>query len=1295
VELQLQLQQASTTITGLTAYTIYDIYVQADCGANGTSTWAGPISYSTCPGAAPYLENFDATPASQALTSATGPCWTQSTNDVFDWIINNGPTTSQTTGPSDDITGGGNYMYTETSVPRAAGDSAILISPSIDISSLTSAEISFQCHMYGASMGTLRVDASSDGGTTFNTIWTKTGDQGDVWTEEIVQLTGFTTTAIVKFVSTVGVDAGGTISYWSDMAIDNFQVRQSATCPQTSPLTASNVGSSTADISWTAGGTETSWNVEYGATGFTLGTGTNTNVTSTTYSMTGLTPSTDYDVYIQAVCSATDLSYWVGPLTISTTFVQPGCGDTFGPYCYDANAYTVFTATATPGDFITVDITAGETEVGYDNLEFYDGIGNNGNLLYSADGDHTGVSVLSTSGVITMYIDGDAIWNCVDGVGGPYVPIELTITCTTPSALDIAGRAMTTSPSLILANGPFIISGELQNMGSNTVTSMDINYSVDGGATVTENVSGLSLATGDYYNFNHGTTWSPAAGGTYDIAVWATNINGSSDMNNSNDMVSGSVTVFANAVVKRPLLEVFTSSTSGPDVAGNMNLSNVLSSYTDDQYSMLKYQMSWPGSGDPYYTIEGGDRRNYYNVNAVPDVILDGNVWQGNSSSLVNSQVDAVMANPAFVDLSSSHTVTGQTLDFTVAINPLGDFTGPLTLYSAVFEYSTYNNVGSNGETQFSKVMKKMIPGSMGFALPTLQTGVPVLENFSHTFQGSYTLPPDANSPIDHSIEHSIEDFNNLGVVTWIQDDVTKEILQSTVSVSAQLQLCSQPALAPTNENFDAGFPVCWSQEANDQFDWSVDNLGTPSVGTGPSYDFTGGGNYMYTEASIPRAYGDTATMYSEVIDISGLTNPELRFLNHMYGSAIGTLSVDLWDASTGTNLSTVFTHSGDRGNQWNEELIMLSTTATTIQFSITAVLDTNAAGQAWPGDIAIDEFGVREAVANDLSIVAGAVPSGCDLTAAENIEIWVVNQGLVAENQFDVSYAVNGGTPVVESITSTVNPGDTLKYVFTATADMTADGVYNLDFACLLATDGDLSDNALMLSGENYVTPMAPTTMGDTICNGDTAMVSADRYSYWYDAAIGGNLLGEGGELEVLPSATTSYYAEAVAIEGHFEDFESYNVGDYIVASDPNNWATWLGGTPGGAYDMPITDVQGNGGNSLRVFNSDFTDVVLEFGEAFSTGYFYYAMDMYIVGEGYFNFQEQVTIGTAWNMSVTFIGGVMNVDVDGLSVLTGFYPTTPTGGPMWNTFEFECDYSTGTWEVFVNGNSQGTFINP
>ena len=118
----------------------------------------------------------------------------------------------------------------------------------------------------------------------------------------------------------------------------------------------------------------------------------------------------------------------------------------------------------------------------------------------------------------------------------------------------------------------------------------------------------------------------------------------------------------------------------------------------------------------------------YYNVNAVPDFIIDGNVWQGNSSSVTNAQIDAVMANPAFVSLSSYHVVNGQTVDFTVTINPLGDFQGPLTLYSAVFEYMTYNNIGSNGETQFSHVMKKMVPGSMGFNLGSLTDGQTVVE---------------------------------------------------------------------------------------------------------------------------------------------------------------------------------------------------------------------------------------------------------------------------------------------------------------------------------------------------------------------------------------------------------------------------------------------------------------------------------------------------------------------------------------------------------------------------------------
>ena len=135
---------------------MYDFYIQSDCQAsgNGTSNFAGPISVSTCPGAAPYLETFDA---------GMAPCWIQDQNDIFDWTLNAGTTASNPTGPSDDVTGGGNYIYIETSAPRAPGDSAILHTPAIDLTSLTVPQLKFHSHMFGASIAELRIDASTNG----------------------------------------------------------------------------------------------------------------------------------------------------------------------------------------------------------------------------------------------------------------------------------------------------------------------------------------------------------------------------------------------------------------------------------------------------------------------------------------------------------------------------------------------------------------------------------------------------------------------------------------------------------------------------------------------------------------------------------------------------------------------------------------------------------------------------------------------------------------------------------------------------------------------------------------------------------------------------------------------------------------------------------------------------------------------------------------------------------------------------------------------------------------------------
>jgi len=349
------------------------------------------------------------------------------------------------------------------------------------------------------------------------------------------------------------------------------------------------------------------------------------------------------------------------------------------------------------------------------------------------------------------------------------------------SAVDAAGVAVTTFPYLILGNAPFTISGELTNLGSNTITSMDINYSIDGGTPVTESLSNLTINTYDNYIFDHSSTWNPSSSGTYDIAIWASNINGSTDMDPSNDTIVGTVNVFTSFETRRPMFEVFTSSTCGPCVQGNINLGNVLSNYSE-QYSLLKYQMSWPGNGDPYFTDEGYDRRVFYGVNSVPRLEIDGG-YDGNPSGLTNQDFDDFAAIPSFTTLSANYSIGGQSVDVSITIDPLENMNSTnLTLYTGIFEYITYNNSSSNGEIEFANVMKKMLPDAGGYSINPLQAGVQVVENFSYTFQGNYTLPPDANSPVNHMLNHTVEDFENLGVVVWIQDDVTKEILQSTTA---------------------------------------------------------------------------------------------------------------------------------------------------------------------------------------------------------------------------------------------------------------------------------------------------------------------------------------------------------------------------------------------------------------------------------------------------------------------------------------------------------------------------------
>jgi hypothetical protein len=115
------------------------------------------------------------------------------------------------------------------------------------------------------------------------------------------------------------------------------------TCPQPSALAVANVTGTTADVSWTNGGTGTTWEVEYGTGTFLPGAGTLVAAATNPFTLTGLNGSTSYNVYVREICGAGDTSVWAGPLNFATA-----CITVNAPYFTDFENIPIGIASGTP-----------------------------------------------------------------------------------------------------------------------------------------------------------------------------------------------------------------------------------------------------------------------------------------------------------------------------------------------------------------------------------------------------------------------------------------------------------------------------------------------------------------------------------------------------------------------------------------------------------------------------------------------------------------------------------------------------------------------------------------------------------------------------------------------------------------------------------------------------------------------------------------------------------------------------------------------------------------------------------
>ncbi|HHB79736.1 MAG TPA: T9SS type A sorting domain-containing protein [Saprospiraceae bacterium] len=324
---------------------------------------------------------------------------------------------------------------------------------------------------------------------------------------------------------------------------------------------------------------------------------------------------------------------------------------------------------------------------------------------------------------------------------------------------------------------------EVGSFGAAAAANCDLSYSIDGGDTVTANInlSGLSLL--ETKEVEHPVAPTMTAG-LHSVKMWVSNVNGGIDVDLTNDTLTFDIVVYDESVYtdRNTVLEVFTSSTCPPCKPGNAKIASVVGGM-DVKPILLKYQQDFPGTGDPYATDETVARRDFYDISAVPTTQIDGLFKTLNPNDLVVGDITSAQAVGALVDIEASYELdsANQSIHVYGSYTPRVNLVNGTKMILAIKEWTTKKNKKSNGETQFDNVVKKLYNGIEGIDVSGKEAGTVYPFDYTYQFNGNYRLPSNGQEAnrIDHAIEHSVENFNNLGASIIFESSRDQYILQA------------------------------------------------------------------------------------------------------------------------------------------------------------------------------------------------------------------------------------------------------------------------------------------------------------------------------------------------------------------------------------------------------------------------------------------------------------------------------------------------------------------------------------
>jgi len=390
------------------------------------------------------------------------------------------------------------------------------------------------------------------------------------------------------------------------------------------------------------------------------------------------------------------------------------------------------------------------------------------------------------------------------------------------------------------------------NKGLTTINSVEVEYQFGDLPPVVETFTSLNMATmtSKTLSFTKETLCDP---GSHVLKVNILKVNGVVDDNTDNNSLQKTVNVGMAEGYRRVCIEHFTSSTCPPCVGVNNSMKAVLNNPINaDKFAITKYQMSWPGVGDPYYTAEGGTRRTYYGVNAVPTVFFNAKEGTSSNNTVNQNTFDKALEEPAVIDIAGSFNVTGSTVTVNFDISSYLPIPSA-RIYVTVNEKRTTGNAlpppDGNGETEFFHVMMKMLPDANG-TTTSFNAGEVQSFTFTQNMSGTY-----------------VEEMSDLEVHVFVQEYSSKYIFNSNFLAGyTDIQLYPPTNLA-LQDNGDQTVMVTWD---------------APATGTPTGYN-------IYLNNELIQANHNTTT-YTATITKSGY---QAFKVNAVYAEGVSVPIVD------------------------------------------------------------------------------------------------------------------------------------------------------------------------------------------------------------------------------------------------------------------------------------------------------------------------------------------------------------------------------------------------------------------